>query len=120
MQPWTRFSNPAVVEPPGFREALATWLADAQTGLDQRYASFRGTAIESMMPRVEVEQGPKYVRVIQNDGTSRSVMHFIDRGTGDVLKPAGWKGPAKGVRGNIFRMSGASAVQPHALYARGR
>jgi hypothetical protein len=30
-----------------------------------------------------------------------AIVCFIDKETGDILKPASWKVPAKGVRGNI-------------------
>lgn len=40
----------------------------------------------------------KYIKVI----TSGSVHCFVDRTTGDVLKPASWSAPAKHARGNIF------------------
>ncbi len=68
------------------------------------------------------EVGPKYVRIVVTheddkdpnfparevvtaEGTARRVVAsaycFIDKATGDILKPAGFKGPAKGIRGNI-------------------
>ena len=47
-------------------------------------------------------RGKRYVRVISNAHGSRSAFCFVDRETGDVLKPAGWKGPAKHARGNIY------------------
>lgn len=31
-----------------------------------------------------------------------SIYAFIDKETGDIFKPASWKAPAKGVRGNVF------------------
>lgn len=55
-----------------------------------------------------VEEGAKYLKVIRNMGTrevpsnSRSVFFFVDKVTGDVFKPAGWKAPAKGVRFNLL------------------
>jgi hypothetical protein len=33
---------------------------------------------------------------------SKCVHCFVDMETGDIYKAAGWKAPAKGVRGNIF------------------
>lgn len=62
-------------------------------------------------PRVPVitfttEVGPKFIRIVQHYGTSRSVHAFVDRSNGDLIKAAGWKAPAKGkngwaVRGNL-------------------
>lgn len=42
-------------------------------------------------------QGKRFIKVIRGD----SVHCFIDRDTGDVLKAASWKAPAKHARGNI-------------------
>ena len=46
----------------------------------------------------------RYVRIVNTDSSgSRFALAFIDR-NGDIYKPHGWKGQAKGVRGNIFRL----------------
>lgn len=47
--------------------------------------------------------GQKYIRIVQKTklGTGRSVHCFIDAATGDILKAASWKAPAKGARGNL-------------------
>lgn len=51
--------------------------------------------------------GAKFTRIVQGtqrpDGsiTNCSVHAFVDNMTGDLYKAAGWKAPAKGVRGNI-------------------
>lgn len=42
--------------------------------------------------------GRKFTRVVMDVSGQRSVHAFIDNQTGDVLKSAGWKAPAKGVR----------------------
>lgn len=43
--------------------------------------------------------GKKYIRVVEDDAR---VFLFVDKTTGNILKPAGWKAPAKHARGNIF------------------
>lgn len=45
-----------------------------------------------------IEEGRKYHKVIMDANGSRSVHAFVDKKTGEVYKPAGWKSPAKGVR----------------------
>jgi len=52
---------------------------------------------------------------------SCSAWAFIDRSNGDVLKPANWKAPAKGARGNIFDESnGLKTMGPYGpAYLRG-
>ena len=50
-----------------------------------------------------IETARKYHKVITTtSGGSRSIHAFIDRKTGDVLKPASFKAPAKGVRFNLL------------------
>lgn len=73
------------------------------------------------------EYGRKYVRVISTirgrnkDGEpvmtdQRSVWAFICMETGNILKPANWKTPAKGVRGNLFDTSlGMDAVSAYGV-----
>ena len=53
--------------------------------------------------QLSMEQGPRYIRVVRTSGPQRSAHCFIDRTTGDVLKTASWKTPAKHARGNILR-----------------
>jgi hypothetical protein len=58
--------------------------------------------------QVSIEIGKRYARVVlteyYEDGRvlTRSVHSFVELETGNILKSAGWKAPAKGVRGNIF------------------
>lgn len=49
------------------------------------------------------DMGQRYARVHQPNGSARhrSVVLFVDLANGDILKAAGWKGPAKVARGNI-------------------
>jgi len=46
----------------------------------------------------EYEHGTRYMKVIRGS----SVHCFVDKKTGDVLKPHNWKAPAKHARGNIY------------------
>ena len=52
----------------------------------------------------ETTAGPKYVRVVRRDPRhgGRSVHCFVEIATGDVLKAATWRAPAKHARGNIW------------------
>ena len=45
--------------------------------------------------RFSIESGLKYWKIMQNQG---GVHAFIDKKTGQVYKPASWRGPAKIVR----------------------
>ena len=52
-------------------------------------------------PNILVESGNKYFKLVVDYGHQRSVHSFVDRMTGDVLKAASWKSPAKGARYNL-------------------
>jgi len=52
-------------------------------------------------PDFQFKMGRRYIKLIKIDN-QQTVYAFVDRTNGDVLKPAGWKAPAKHARGNIF------------------
>ena len=46
-----------------------------------------------------IESGRKYHKIIMETGGNSSSVHaFVDKKTGEVYKPASWRGPAKIVR----------------------
>lgn len=58
-----------------------------------------------------IQAGKRYDRITSiTHGEARSVHAFIDRESGDVLKAAGWKAPAKGPRGNVATPEGLAEV----------
>ena len=62
----------------------------------------------------EEPKGRKYSKI--TDGSC--VCCFVEKSTGDIFKPAGWKAPAKHVRGNIFsKDTGMEAVQGSFVYS---
>lgn len=97
-----------------FQQALTSFLHDSQKKID---ASSRENA------KLEKSEGPKYIRIIyaiSSDGKvfSRSAWAFVDKESGDVYKPAGWKAPAKHARANIFKPNTwdtVTAYGPHYL-----
>ena len=60
-----------------------------EANYDRRYPNSSDPA------RFSIESGRKYWKIMQNHG---GVHAFIDKKTGQVYKPASWRGPAKGVR----------------------
>ena len=52
--------------------------------------------------RFEIEEGRKYIKVIKVGKWQRSVHSFVNKVTGDLYKPAGWKAPVLDPRGNIY------------------
>jgi hypothetical protein len=66
------------------------------------------------LPNFQAKAGKKYVKITTNNGGS--VFAFIDAETGDILKPANFKAPAKHARGNIFDQSGGlDAITPYGV-----
>lgn len=49
-----------------------------------------------------VEEGRKYLKVVRVGKWQRSVHSFINKETGDLYKPAGWKAPVVDARGNLY------------------
>jgi hypothetical protein len=92
--------DPATERTPSqFDAALKKWLAFVE---DRKN---RG-ASEVTIVKLGVDRGgAKFFRVwseMPGNKYSKSAVAFIDKATGDVYKPDGWKKPARGVRGNIF------------------
>ena len=77
---------------------------------DRRYPN------SSQPVRFSVELGRKYWKINQIDG---GVHAFVDRKTGQVYKPASWRGPAEGVRYDLRIISQRDACLSNADWAGG-
>lgn len=94
---------------------IAAFVAGAQEIINDHFAA----NFSNLTPtKLTAEPGPgRYVRIVATRDSGegqRSVWAFIDQTTGDVLKPAGWKEPAAGSRGNVFdEGAGLTGVTPH-------
>lgn len=86
-----------------FDTAFATFLAGNQKITNDYFAkNCQITWIKELsFPVFEVTKGKKYIRIARVDGQT-SVHVFVNMQNGDVLMPAGWRGPAKHARGNIY------------------
>ena len=82
----------------GNREDLSDYAKEQLEAMDN------GTA---KLMKFRMEFGRKYIKIIQqdydtfqdrNEYRDGSVHAFVDKNTGEVYKPAGWKSPAKHVR----------------------
>ena len=68
--------------------------------------------IERFNNGIRTEDGRKYTKVIQGTcvwgfiAKADGVVKGLPCKKGDVFKPAGWRGPARYTRGNIFDKSG--------------
>jgi hypothetical protein len=49
----------------------------------------------------KIDWGKRYARIVASQGPSVSAFGFIDLESGDILKAASWKQPAKNARGNV-------------------
>lgn len=79
------------------RVNVETYRQKVQEKLQEAY-SFQAPADR---PTVQLEEGRKYFKLVNNYGHQRSVHSFVDKVTGDVLKPASWAKPAKDARFNL-------------------
>lgn len=99
-------TNPIIVntDTPQF----VSWFAGSAKIVADHYAN----VFPTLTPHVlSFEAGSRYIRIwsrsqeldkVTDRPINSSAHAFIDRTTGDVLKPATWKAPAKHARGNIF------------------
>jgi len=95
---------------------LEAWKAKLVTFLNEHRG--RMDAVSGVtLPRIEVEidVGTRYARVWKRDGSSKSAYAFIEMATGDLLKPATWKAPAKHARGNIFAENPLGGCGPYGM-----
>jgi hypothetical protein len=95
---------------------LDRWLWTAQDVINKYYANGFDMLTASQL---EMSDGRRYIRIdcISDGGRGqRSVHAFIDKKTGDVLRAAGYKGPAKHSRGNLFdSLGGTEMLTPHGI-----
>ena len=113
------------------RAAVEAWRAAHQLQVQEYFAA---TYPKLCVPVIEVVYGRRYAKIITRDGDvtsdgsgdnlarlahgvgSKSVTAFIDLRNGNVLKPAGWKGPAKHARGNVLDVhAGLGSTSAHGV-----
>jgi hypothetical protein len=99
--------------PEQFETALAMYLEGAKE-LKAEYLAKIYTNTAPPKLEFSVMRGARFLRVVYEDGSSRSVYSFVEAATGDVYKPEGWKKPAKHVRSNIF--SAKHGLEHHNWY----
>lgn len=97
-----------------FEAALGAFL---QTIRDYQAAYWAKNYPNLVPPTIDVDPGyKKYVRVVQDNHTQRSVFCFVDVASGDILKADGWRRPAKHARGSICVNAGRGAITPWGTY----
>ena len=91
----------------GIKKDYANWGNDIDT-LDEPQKSIRLKMIDEFNNGLRLSHGRKYIKVIQNGSVwgfiavTDGVLKGIPYKFGDVFKAAGWRAPAKHVRGSIY------------------
>ena len=68
--------------------------------------------------KFSIESGRKYHKIVmETESQSRSVHAFIDKKTGEVYKPASFRGPAKHVRFDLRLIKDREWLYEHADWA---
>ena len=99
------------------RERTIKFIAGAQDMLDA-YAKDQGLHCKETLT---MDTGSKNIRIVKELHGGRSAWAFVNLNTGDILKPASWKVPAKHARGSVLEDDyGVSKVGPYGpAYLRG-
>lgn len=98
----------SAIQPQGVESSRPVSTEDLNLFLESLRSAHRqhdaesGSVLDSVLEFETPRPGQKYVRFTKRLGTSnRSAYCFVDLRNGDILKPDGWKRPAKHARGNI-------------------
>lgn len=92
--------NRVTIESPEFK----TWFEKAKAKVKEEADRIFGDK-DDLKDTIGFSDGKRYIRIHRmrrSDETQKSAWAFIDKTTGDILRPAGWSTPAKNARGNIF------------------
>lgn len=72
-----------------------------------------GNVIDNSYTKLSIMELTKNFRIVADHAGQNSVYVFVEKATGDILKSASWKVPAKGVRGNIFSENATACCGPY-------
>jgi hypothetical protein len=97
-----------------YKTTLDSFLKECQKLVDKHMKQYSWESVLS------VSKGRRYDKIIAEDileaagsSNSKMVWGFVDKTNGDILKPEGWKKPAKHNRGNIFDDNPMLFIGPH-------
>ena len=88
-----------------YENTLVTFLKECQELVDDHMKQY------SWESKLSVTKGRRYDKIVSEEihegpewksRHSERVWAFVDKTNGDILKPDGWKKPAKHARGNIY------------------
>lgn len=83
--------------PADVAEGLGAYISSLNWAIDRTWeASGYSHARPSIMLDPNTTSASKFLRIVTAEGgRARSVHSFVEKATGKVVKPAGWKAPAK-------------------------
>ena len=82
-----------------FDKSLENFLSVVTDNTNEYYK----TNYSNLTPPVYVNLGGrKYNKIVSESENSESVYCFVEKSTGLIYKPAGYRAPAKGARGSIY------------------
>ena len=98
-----------------FTDAFQNFLNLLQNFFDEYYKQCKTP--ENLWKKIKTYEGGRYIKVatFYGDNCGESVYAFVEKETGAIFKPAGWKAPAKHARGNIFDQNPISCCNPHGV-----
>ena len=99
-------------------QEIETFKMRLQEAVDKDYGYFQKEG-SPLRVKIDFEEGSKYIRIVSTSPYgSRSAFGFIEKETGNILKSASWKAPAKNFsRGNIKdEYSGVRRVRWTGIY----
>ena len=93
-----------------FETSLENFLSVVTENTNEYYK----TNYSNLTPPVYVNLGGrKYIKIVSESENSSSVYCFVEKSTGLIYKPAGYRAPAKGARGSIYESATFKNSDPH-------
>ena len=98
----------AASDPAAIKLAAVAFAEECSSMVAKDYERFTAMTAQGFSRTILIEFGRRYAKLISADvrnglESAQSVFCFVDLGTGDILKAATWKAPAKHSRGNVLR-----------------
>ena len=94
--------------------ALDLFLAKVNEGFQAQNAKMPN--LPNYYEAPTVEEGSKFLRIVRKSHGSTSVYCFVNKLNGDILKAAGYKAPAKGARGSVFKPETYAHADPYGSF----
>ena len=99
-------------------QLVEKWTVGLCRALQENYDKNRVSNSRASRYEFRMEVGRKYYK-IKDHPTHGGVHAFVDKKTGEVYKPASWRGPAKGVRYDLRVIEDRQRCYDNAEYTGG-